>query len=106
MCVRDSKFLSRFYRELLGRLGTKLLFSTSWNPQKDDQTYVVNRTLGFILCDVVNGKMASRKDHLPLVKFAYNRFIYVTIGKNPFECVYEFNPLSPWISPPFLKMLC
>ncbi|KAH0776517.1 hypothetical protein KY290_007928 [Solanum tuberosum] len=82
---RDAKFLSHFWRILWGKLGTKLLFSTSCHPQTDEQTEVVNRTLGNMLRAVLKGKLTSWEDYLPIVEFAYNRTFHSSTGKTPFE---------------------
>ena len=51
---RDSKFLTHLGRTLWGKLGTKLLFSTTCHPQSDGQIEVVNKTLGQMLrCIIV-----------------------------------------------------
>ena len=92
---RDVKFLSHFWRVLWGKIGTKLLFSTSCHPQTDGQTEVVNRTLGSLLRAVVGKNLKTWEECLPLVEFAYNRSIHSTTGYSPFEIVYGFNPLTP-----------
>jgi hypothetical protein len=50
---RDVKFLDHFLKVLWGKLGTKLLFSTTCHPQTDGQTEVVNRTLTQLLRGVI-----------------------------------------------------
>ena len=42
---RDSKFTSNFWKILFADLGTKLSFNTSYHPQTDGQTEIVNLVL-------------------------------------------------------------
>jgi len=52
---RDTKFLSHFWRTLWGKLGTKLLFSTTCHPQSK----IVNRTLGTLLRTILKKNLKS-----------------------------------------------
>ena len=92
---RDVKFLSYFWKTLWGKLGTRLLFSTSSHPQTDGQTEVTNRTLGTLLRAVIKKNLKSWEDALPHVEFAYNRTVHSSTNVSPFECVYGLNPLTP-----------
>ena len=92
---RDGKFLSYFWKVLWGKLGTKLLFSTTCHPQIDGQTEVVNRTLTQLLCAVIQKNLRNWEDCLPFIEFAYNHSVHSTTEFSPFEIVYGFNPLTP-----------
>ncbi|XP_028223356.1 uncharacterized protein LOC114404708 [Glycine soja] len=92
---RDAKFLRHFWRTLWGKIGTKLLFSTTCHPQTDGQTKVVNRTLGTLLRTVLKKNLRSWEACFPHVEFSYNRVVHSTTNCSPFEIVYGFNPLTP-----------
>uniref|UniRef100_A0A151UE94 Transposon Ty3-I Gag-Pol polyprotein n=1 Tax=Cajanus cajan TaxID=3821 RepID=A0A151UE94_CAJCA len=92
---RDTKFLIHFWRVLWSRLGTKLLFSTTFHPQTDGQTEVVNRSLSTMLRAVLKGNHKSWDEYFPHIEFAYNRVVHKTTNISPFEAVYGFNPLTP-----------
>ncbi|KAF7821688.1 Transposon Ty3-G Gag-Pol polyprotein [Senna tora] len=92
---RDAKFLSRFWRVLWGKLGTKLLFSTACHPQTDGQTEVLNKTLSQLLRIVIQKNLKNWEDCLPFIEFAYNRCVRSSTDHSPFEIVYGFNPLTP-----------
>ncbi|KAG8503286.1 hypothetical protein CXB51_001235 [Gossypium anomalum] len=92
---RDAKFLSHFWRSLWGKLGTKLLFSTTCHPQTDGQTEVFNRVLSTLLRAIVRKNLKTWEDCLPHIEFVYNRSVHSATKFSPFEIVYGFNPLTP-----------
>jgi hypothetical protein len=92
---RDVKFMSYFWKTLWGKLGTKLLFSTTCHPQTDGQTEVVNRTLSQLLRAMIKKNLREWEECLPHVEFAYNRAVHTTTQLCPFEVVYGFKPITP-----------
>ena len=80
---------------LWGKLGTKLLFSTTCLPQTDGQTEVVNRTLSTLLRAIIQKNLKNWEDCLAFIEFAYNRSLHSTTNFSPLEIVYGFNPLTP-----------
>ena len=87
--------MSYFWKVLWGKLGTKLLYSTTCHPQIDDQTEVVNRTLIQLLRAIIQKNLKNWEDCLPFIEFAYNRSVHSTTDNSPFEIIYGFNPLTP-----------
>ncbi|KAK1654017.1 hypothetical protein QYE76_071822 [Lolium multiflorum] len=55
-------------RNLWGKLGTKLLFSTTCHPQTDGQTEVVNRTLSQLLRSMIKKNLKDWEECLPHVE--------------------------------------
>ena len=89
---RDAKFLSYFWKTLWGKLGTKLLFSTTYHPQIDGQTEGVNRTLSTMLRAVLKKNIKMWEDCLSHIEFAYNHSLHSTTKMCPFQIVYGFLP--------------
>jgi len=55
----DVKFFSYFWKVLLGKLGTKLLFFTTCYPQTDGQMKVINKTLTNLFCTVIQKNLRN-----------------------------------------------
>jgi hypothetical protein len=72
-----------------------LLFSTTYHPQTDGQTEVVNRSLSTLQRAVLKKNLKLWEESLPHVEFAYNRAVHSTTKFCPFEIVYSFKPTAP-----------
>jgi transposase InsO family protein len=84
---RDAKFLSHFRRTLWLKLETKLLFSTTYHPQTDGQTEVINHTLSTMLRAILKTNLKLWEECLPHIEFAYNRSIHFMTKVSPFQVV-------------------
>jgi len=67
---RDSKLVGHFWRNSWEKLGTNIRFSSSYHPQTDGKTKVVNRILGNILRCLVSEHL-KQWDQV-LAQVAYN----------------------------------
>jgi hypothetical protein len=85
---RDMKFIGNFWRTLWKKLGTNLLFSSTYHPQMDGQMEVVNRSLGDLLRSLVAEHHSQWDSILPQAEFAYNNSVNRSIDQSPFQIVY------------------
>ena len=92
VCDRDSKFTSKWWREVHRILGVKILMSTSFHPQTDGITERANRSIAQILRTFVAANQEDWVSFLALVEFAINSTINRATGMAPFEINYGFMP--------------
>ena len=69
---RDANFTYNFWKGLFVGLGTKLHFSTTYDPQTDGQIERVKQVLEDMLHMYVIDNPTKWEDYLHLVEFAYN----------------------------------
>ncbi|KAI0495130.1 hypothetical protein KFK09_025277 [Dendrobium nobile] len=89
---RDVKFISHFWQELWKRFKTQVQLSSSYHPQTDGQTEVVNRTLGNLLRCLVQEQPKIWDDVLCQAEFAFNSMANRSTGMSPFNIVYTKAP--------------
>lgn len=84
---------SRFEDNEFFRLqGTTLKLSTSYHPQTDVQTEIVNKCLGNYLRCFAQGTQKNWTFWLPRAEFCYNTTWHAFIKMTPFEAVYGVPP--------------
>ena len=91
---RDAKFLTHFWRTLWRKIETSLDNNTSFHPETDGQTEVINRSLGSLLRCLVWENPRGWESVLLISKFAYNTSTNKSIHNSPFEVIYGTNPSS------------
>ncbi|MCO5552407.1 hypothetical protein L7F22_005918 [Adiantum nelumboides] len=93
---RDSRMTSNFWKGLFENLGTRLNFSSAYNPQTDGQSEIANLTILDLLKSYVTkvDQRSQWEKYLPLVEYAYNNTVHTSTRKAPFE-VIEGRPKIP-----------
>ncbi|WVZ14092.1 hypothetical protein V8G54_011658 [Vigna mungo] len=91
---RDPVFISRFWSDLFKFSGTLLRMSSSYHPQTDGETEVMNRTIEQYLRAFVHQKPSLWFKYLPWAEYHYNTSWYFGSRVTPFEVVYGKPPPS------------
>ncbi|KAG8380917.1 hypothetical protein BUALT_Bualt06G0066500 [Buddleja alternifolia] len=89
---KGSIFISKVWQELFKLQKVKLLTSTSYHPQTDGQTEVVNRCLESYLRCMCSDRPKEWVQWLPLAEYWYNTTYHSATKFTPFEIVYGYKP--------------
>ena len=73
-------------------MGTKLKFNSTFHPQIDGQTEVVNRSLGNLLRCLARNKPSNWEMLLTQAEFTYNNSVNRSTGNTTFEIVTRTHP--------------
>ena len=95
MSDRDSRFTSRFWKELQLALGTKSKFSITFHPQTDGQLERLIQILEDMLRGCVMEFLGSWDRYIPFMEFAYNNSFQSRIGMAPYEALYGRKCRNP-----------
>ena len=88
---RDSKFLNLFWKEIFKLTRTELTPSTSYHPQIDGQTKIVNKWIEGYLRNYVTGQKNTWVKWLYLGEYCYNNTHHMSIGMSPFKELYGYE---------------
>ncbi|GJP31831.1 hypothetical protein CLOM_g15243 [Closterium sp. NIES-68] len=89
---RDPKFTSKFWKEVMSLLGTKLAMSSAYHPQTDGQTEHLNQIVQQLIRAACKDEISKWDLHLPVLEFAYNTASHAATGQMPFFLFYGCIP--------------
>ena len=80
-----------FWQELFRLVGTNLTPNTSYHPQTDGQTEIVNKWIEGYLRNYVSGQQRAWIKWLHLGEYCYNTTYHMSIGMSPFRALYGYD---------------
>jgi len=91
---KDPILTGTFWIELFSCLDTQLAHSSSYSPQSDGKTEIVNKCLEGYLRFFVSEKQTQWFKWLPLAKWWYNTSFHTAAKMTPFMALYGYHPPS------------
>jgi hypothetical protein len=89
---RGPTFASKFWQELMAKLGTNHKLSSAYHPQTDGQTERMNQVVEAYLRAYINMEQNDWVEKLPIAQLCYNSTESESTGLTPFYANYGFTP--------------
>jgi hypothetical protein len=88
---RDPIFTGHFWTKFFSFLGTQLAHSSSYHPQYDGQTEIVNKCMeGYLRC-FISDKQTQWLKWLPLAEWWYKTSFHIATKMTPFMALYGYH---------------
>jgi hypothetical protein len=91
---RDVVFTSKFWRELMRLMGTKLHMTSAFHPQSDGQSESANRVIVMYLRCLTGDRPRQWLQWLPWAEYVFNTAYQSSLRDTPFRVVYGRDPPS------------
>ena len=91
---RDPIFPVNFWTKLFYFLGTQLAHISSYDPQSNRKTEIVNKFLEGYLCCFVSDKQTQWLKWLAISEWQYNTSFHTAAKITPFMALYGYHPPS------------
>jgi hypothetical protein len=85
-------FTSAFLKALFVAPSSKLLMSSAFHPQTDDQMEAVNKAIGMYLRCLTSDRPRQWVRWLPWAEYVYNTAFHTALQDTPFRVVYGRDP--------------
>jgi len=96
---RGTQFTSKFWRELMQKLGTELRMSTAYHPETDGQTERTNRTLEQYLRHYTSAAQDDWNKYLASAEYCLNASWQESVKTTPFVLNFGEQPRAPLTVP-------
>ncbi len=93
---QDTRFTSKFVKELCRCLGISQNISTAYHPRTDSQSEWTNQWLEQYLRFWTNHKQTNWTMYLPVAEFTHNTWYNTTTKMSPFRLLMGYEPHTTW----------
>jgi hypothetical protein len=88
---RDGCFINAFWQEFFRLAGIELATSTSYHPQTNGQTEIVNKWVEGYLRNYVGGQQRTWVRWLHMGEYCYNTTYHMSIRMSQFRALYGYD---------------
>ena len=89
---RVARFFSIFWKTLWQQLDMRVSSSTSFHPQTNGQTKVVNRLVVQLLCMYNHKHHRTWDESIPYIQHSYNRAQHSSMGNITLDICFQIHP--------------